>query len=250
MQKKTAWTNSKRWYDQLVGQEGHYYHQQVILPRLLEIIKRSKPKSLIDLACGQGVLARHLPPGMNYLGLDAAPNLISQAKQYSKDAGHQFAVHDVTQPYEAPEKFDFATILLALQNIEAPQAVIQNAADSLKKNGQLVIILNHPCFRVPRQSSWGVDEQKKCQFRRIDRYMSPLEVPIQMQPSKGEQSTTTWSFHYPLQFYFQWLNQAKLSVVGLEEWCSNKKSQGGHATMENRARDEIPLFLALVAKKD
>ncbi len=249
MEHKTSWARSKRWYDELVGQEGHYYHREVILPNLLKLIAENQPKSLIDLACGQGILSRHLAKQIDYLGMDVAANLIEQAREYAKNPKHQFIVQDITLPYQPPHLFDCATILLALQNVIDPAAVLKNASACLKPGGRLILVLNHPCFRIPRQSSWGIDEQKKCQYRRLDRYLSPMEVPIQMQPAKGEKSETTWSYHHPLQSYFQWLFAADCAIVRLEEWCSNKKSQGANATMENRARAEFPLFLALVAQK-
>jgi len=52
----TSWETSSGWYDKIVGQRGHYYHQQLILPgvlRLLEMQKASEPH-LLDLACGHG----------------------------------------------------------------------------------------------------------------------------------------------------------------------------------------------------
>jgi len=42
----------------------------------------------------------------------------------------------------------------------------------------LVIVLNHPCFRIPRQSGWGIDEKNKLQFRKVIKYMSPMEIPL------------------------------------------------------------------------
>ncbi len=249
MEPKTSWAKSKRWYDELVGQEGHYYHREVILPKLLPLIAEGSPKTLIDLACGQGILARHLDKKIHYLGLDVATNLIEQAREYAKNDKHQFVVHDITLPYQPAHLYDCATILLALQNVVDPAAVIRHASECLKPGGRLILVLNHPCFRIPRQSSWGIDEQKKCQYRRLDRYLSPLEIPIQMQPAKGEKSATTWSYHHPLQSFFQWLSAANCAIIRLEESCSNKKSHGAHATMENRARAEFPLFLTLMAQK-
>jgi hypothetical protein len=109
--------------------------------------------------------------------------------------------------------------------------------------------MNHPCFRIPRQSSWKVDDEQKIQYRRIDRYTSPMKIPIQAHPSKGQSSATTWSFHHPLASYSQWLNETGFVIELIEEWHSNKVSTGKAAKMENRSREEIPLFLAIKAKK-
>jgi hypothetical protein len=110
-------------------------------------------------------------------------------------------------------------------------------------------VLNHPCFRIPRQSSWGVDLEKKIQYRRIDRYFSSMKIPIQSHPSKGAQSSHTSSFHHSLSRYVQWLKQTGFVIETMDEWCSDKKSTGKHAKMEDTSRAEFPLFLAIVAKK-
>ncbi len=134
--------------------------------------------------------------------------------------------------------------------MEQGAAAIQTAARHLKKKGKLLMVLNHPCFRIPRQSEWGVDAQKKLQYRRINSYLSPQKIPIQTQPGKGEQSATTFSYHHPLSDYSLWLQQANFSIAHLEEWCSDKKSEGSQAKMEDRARKEIPLFLAIIATRE
>jgi hypothetical protein len=79
--------------------------------------------------------------------------------------------------------------------------------------------------------------------------LTPLKIPISTHPVKGEESATTWTFHFPLSAYFHWLNEAGLKVILLEEWASDKKSTGPKAKMENRARIEFPLFLTVIAQK-
>ena len=57
----TSWEKSGKWYKNIVGDEGHYYHQKIILPHTLRLLKLQKGDSLLDLACGQGVLERQIP---------------------------------------------------------------------------------------------------------------------------------------------------------------------------------------------
>ncbi len=248
----TSWESSSSWYDKIVGTKGHYYHQQVIIPGILKLLSSEKNTHphLLDLACGQGILARHLPKGMKYLGVDGSTSLIQLAKKYDSNLLHQFIVHDLCQPLSLPQKeFSCATCILALQNIANPASVFKTASTHLKENSLFIIVLNHPCFRIPRQSSWGIDEQKKLQYRRIERYMSELKIPIQTQPGKQEASSQTWSFHHPLSYFSAQLKQAGFVIDQLEEWCSDKKSVGKTATMENRSRQEFPLFMTIVARK-
>jgi ubiquinone/menaquinone biosynthesis C-methylase UbiE len=247
----TSWETSSSWYDKIVGPKGHYYHQQIIIPSVLRLLKMDKKTHphLLDLACGQGILSRHLPKGMKYLGIDASHSLIEAAKKYEPKSPHQFFVHDLSHPLDLHYKeFSQATCILAIQNLAHPLELIRTAFEHLRKTATFIIVLNHPCYRIPRQSSWGVDEQKKLQYRRVDRYMSPLKIPIQTQPSKQE-SEQTWSFHHPLSHYTSLLKQAGFVLDVIEEWCSDKKSTGKNAAMENRSRQEFPLFMTLVARK-
>lgn len=244
----TSWESVTEWYDKAVGKEGHYYHQNVILPNLLKLITLKKDDHFLDLACGQGILARQLPKKTAYTGVDLSRSLIEAAKKH--DPTRNFLVHDITAklPLE-PATFTHAAIVLALQNVAEPQGVFANASRLLRPGGTFFIVLNHPCFRIPRQSSWEIDEPKKLQYRRIDRYMSLLKIPIQMNPGRGEKSANTVSFHRPLSYYSRELHAANFTIDLIEEWCSDKVSTGKAAKMENRAREEIPLFLCIVAKK-
>lgn len=249
-EKDTSWETSALWYDKAVGEKGHYYHQQVVLPGVLRLLDLKRGHSLIDFACGQGILARQIPKEIPYLGIDASSSLIASAKKSSTQPLHKFLVHDLTRPLTLDKQsFTHATCILAIQNIEDPLVLLQTASELLKPDGLLVLVMNHPCFRIPRQSHWGIDEQKKLQYRRLDLYMSALKIPIQTHPSMQKGSPKTWSFHRPLSLYSAWLKQAGFLIHSLEEWCSDKKSTGAMASLENRSRKEFPLFLALAAQK-
>jgi ubiquinone/menaquinone biosynthesis C-methylase UbiE len=246
----TSWQAVGKWYDSTVGEAGHYYHKQIVIPGVLRLLELDENSRLLDLACGQGILGRQMPEKMPYTGLDIAPTLIKSAQQYDKAPAHKYQVWDVTQPFPlGKQQFTHAAIILALQNIEFPDQVLKHASQYLCEGGRLIIVLNHPCFRIPRQSSWGIDTANKMQFRQVNRYMSPMKIPLQAHPSQGQKSATTLSFHNPLSAYFQWLREAGFLVETTEEWISDKVSTGGASAMENRSRKEFPLFLTLLAKK-
>jgi len=246
----TSWEKSGKWYKNIVGDEGHYYHQKIILPHTLRLLKLQKGDSLLDLACGQGVLERQIPEEIDYVGVDLSTTLIDEARSKSKKVKHIFGVADVSKPLPIDKKdFSHATIILALQNIRKPFGVIKNAKDHLKIGGKLLIILNHPAFRIPKFSHWEVDQNKRIQYRRIDKYMKPIEIPISTNPGKGERSEETWSFHYPISAYSEMIFDNGMVIEKIEEWVSDKISTGGAADMENHARKEFPMFMAILVKK-
>src|SRR3990167_3785971 len=242
-----SWDSSEKWYTDCVGEKGHYYHQAIVLPAALRLLSLKKG-SLLDLGCGQGVLARHIPKETDYWGIDESKELIASAKKLTHRDRTEFLVGDVAKEIPLEKKdFDFACFILSLQNMEAPDLAIQTARKHLKKGGKLLIVLNHPFFRIPRQSSWGEDAPKKLRYRRIDSYMSAQKIPIQTNPGRGAKSSTTFTYHRPISAYTSFLVKAGFSIQAIEEWCSDKKSEGPKARMEDRARKEFPLFMAILA---
>lgn len=87
------------------------------------------------------------------------------------------------------------------------------------------------------------------QYRRVDGYLSPGQREIVMNPGEvasGKPPVTTTTYHRPVQTYVRTFAEAGLLIDALEEWPSLRLSQPGpRAAEENRARREIPMFLAL-----
>ncbi|MDR3623757.1 MAG: class I SAM-dependent methyltransferase [Chlamydiales bacterium] len=247
----TSWQEVSKWYDNTVGEDGHYYHKNIILPRLLKLmnLENIQNPTLLDIGCGQGVLARSLPSHATYVGVDAASALIQAAKRHNTSSLHTYFQFDATKPFNLKRQdFSHALVILALQNMEDPQGVFKNVKAHLQEKGSLIIIMNHPCFRIPRQSSWGIDNDNKLQYRRVNRYLTPLKIPLQANPSQGSSSKTTWSFHFPISYYTTLLKEEGFVISSIEEWASDKISVGKNAKMENRCREEFPLFLMLEAR--
>ena len=249
-----SWQKVAPWYSRITEHgQGHYYHQHVIIPKVLQLLelnsKSQEPNyKLLDLACGNGVLAGSLPSNVDYLGVDNAPSLINEAKRTDSNPNHKYLMADITESLDIPSGFTHASIILALQNIQNPAKLLQNTSQYIIKGGTLVIVINHPAFRIPRQSSWGIDEGRKIQYRRVDKYLSPMQIPINMNPS-DRNSEITMSYHYPLSDISKMIKDAGFVIDLIEEWTSDKESEGSAARMENRSRSEIPLFMAIRATK-
>lgn len=241
----TSWQKVSKWYKESVGLQGNYYHTHVVIPSTLRMLNMGPTSSLLDLACGQGVLERAVPKEISYLGIDASGDLVDFARSHAVGTYHRFLRLDATRPLPVKETFTHAAIVLSLQNVERWQNVITNAATLLGRNGVMVLVLNHPYFRIPRQTSWAIDEKSKMQYRRVNRYLLPFKIPINSEPSKGSRGAVTWSFHFSIQDLTRELKKNGFVIEVIEEWVSDKVSAGKAAKMENHARDEFPLFMAL-----
>ena len=243
--KTTSWQIISGWYDKTVGEKGSFYHENVIMPNAVRLMKLNGTELVVDLGCGQGILGRSINPKTKYLGIDLSNNLIGLSQKYDTNYNHKYLVADATKEIKTEEKYDWATMILSIQNFKSPFKAIQNAKNLLRKGGRILIVMNHPAFRVPKHSDWMENDGR--QYRVVDNYMSPLEIPIESSPFDNRDNKTTYSYHYPLSAYTEMLGDNGFVIEVIEEWVSPKKSEGSKAAMEDKARKEIPLFMAIVA---
>jgi ubiquinone/menaquinone biosynthesis C-methylase UbiE len=246
----TDWGDVAAWYDALVGESGSEFHREIVIPGTLRLLTATAGESVIDVACGQGVLCRVLQSrGIKATGVDAATELIKAARERGPEE-IQYYVGDARDlSFIGPAKFEAAACVLAIQNIDPVRPVFEGVARVLKPGGRFVMVMMHPCFRGAKETSWGWDEQKKVQYRRVDRYLIPRKTPIVTHPG-SDPGAYTWTFHRPLEVYVKALRQAGFAVDAMEEWTSHKTSTSGpRASAENTARKAIPMFLGLRAIK-
>ena len=243
---RTDWGGVAEWYDQLVGESGSEYHREVVLPGVVRLLGLKAGEKAIDIACGQGVLCRILKErGVEATGVDAAKELIAAARERGPET-IRYEVADARELEFLPsDYFAGATCVLAMQNIHPLQPVFEGVSRLLKPGGRFVMVMMHPAFRGPKETSWGWDEAGKVQYRRVDRYLQPRKTPIVAHPGKAP-GVYTWTFHKPIESYVKSLRNAGLLIDALEEWPSHKTSTSGpRAGAENTARKEIPMFMAI-----
>ena len=245
--KKTAWKGEVgQWYKKSVGVEGSYYHQRVIMPNALRLLDLKSEEKVLDFGCGQGILGRKV--ANEYVGIDLSKELIDEAKKLDKNQKHSYLIGDVCKELKIYGTFDKGAMILSLQNMKRPFGAIKNFSKLLKKGGELLLVLNHPAFRIPKHSDWEVKNNK--QFRTVGNYLSPLEIPIESSPFDKKNNQISYSYHYPLSAFSEMLFDNGFNIEKMEEWISDKKSEGGMAIIENKARAEFPLFLAILAVKN
>lgn len=249
-----GWDQVADWYDQLVGNEGSDYHQNLVLPATMELLGPLKKARVLDLCCGQGVLAPSLLKAgvAEILGVDASPRLIKAANErFASEAKVRWLVADACEPGAwADGSFDAVACLMAIHDVPDISGLCRNMAAALLRGGCMTAVMMHPCFRIPRQTHWGWDERKQQQFRRVDRYGIDLEIPIVTHPGKDDTKTTSF-YHRPLSTIITALGQAGLAITRCDELYSHRRSQAGgrRSEAEHRAAREFPMFLAIQAVK-
>ncbi|MFK7884936.1 MAG: class I SAM-dependent methyltransferase, partial [Phycisphaerales bacterium] len=253
---KQGWDPVAGWYDDLISNRGSDHHRNTILPGVERLLDAQPGASVLDVACGQGVLlerlAQHGDLG-SIVGVDISNALVEKARA---SLGERADVHvgDARALGELSlGQFDAAACVLALMNIDDIDEVLTGVSSTLKPGGRFVSVVLHPAFRSPQATAWGWTTDGRTgvpiQFRRVDRYMSERSSEIVMNPgeaSSGKVAITTMTYHRPIGSYVTAFANAGLTVDALEEWVSDRSSQAGpRANAENLSRAEIPMFLAI-----
>lgn len=243
--RNTSWDPVASWYTGWAGQGGSIYHRRVALPTVMRLADPQRGERLLDVGAGHGVLARPvLKTGADYTGVDFSPKLIEAAQKTNPRAA-RFLHGDARRLLELPEvepaSQDIVVFMLSIQDMDPLSEVLEQATRVLKEGGRLVIFMLHPAFRVPRGSGWGVDEQRKLRYRRVDHYLNELAVPMKAFAEAGNvgRRGTTWSFHRPLSAYFEGLFRGGLVVDAFEELAD---------PLEKKA-SLIPMFTAFRGRK-
>lgn len=249
----TSWDAIASWYDGWVGEEGSEHHRTLAVPAVMALLEARPGERILDIGAGQGVLAPYVAElGALYTGVDASPRLLRIARRRHGGLGRFLLADarklDMVKELSAGE-IDAAVFMLSIQDMDPLDAVLASAAWALKPGGRIVMLLTHPAFRVPRQSGWGWDEGRKLHYRRVDRYLTPLAVPMKKLPGNSERAATR-SFHRPLGAYVNGLAGAGLLVEHMPEIPAHRaNAPPRQIKAAEQARKEIPLFLGLRARK-
>ncbi len=133
-------------YHDLIDHKPHnaYYDR----PNTLKLLGEVEGKSILDAACGPGKYAEALTnKGAEVIGFDLSPKMVAFAQERNQNADG-FFVHDLTNPLDMleAERFDRVLCALALHYIEDWNPVVTEFHRVLKKEGEVVISIEHPFF--------------------------------------------------------------------------------------------------------
>jgi ubiquinone/menaquinone biosynthesis C-methylase UbiE len=245
----TSWNKVSGWYDELL-KDGDTYQSKVIAPNLLRVLDLKKGEQVYDLACGQGYFASiFAKSGAVVTASDLSKNLIEQAQKDIKGVNFYVSPAHKAQ-FLKDGVVDTIVCVLAIQNIQNVGEVLAECARVLKENGRMILVLNHPAFRVPQGSDWHFHDG--VQSRIVSTYLSESKVEIDMTPGERNphKKIKTYTFHRSLQYYMKAFAKSGFAITRLEEWISHKQSQSGPRQLaEDNARKEIPMFMCIEINK-
>lgn len=94
--------------------------------------------SVLDLGCGDGRLLDHVPrTGVEYLGIDASPGRIAEAR--ARRSGEYFLVADLYDPLPIrPAGWSLVCLFEVLEHLAEPPLVLSAAIDALQPGGRVI----------------------------------------------------------------------------------------------------------------
>ena len=146
-------------------QSRKYATNQAIINAILEL----KPKSVLDVGCGEGWLCRTLSVrGVQCTGIDGVTDLIAYAKE---KGGGEFILatyEDLVQGnVKLDNTFDLIVFNFSLFGETNTIEVLSLIKSNLQENGQILIQTIHPeneAIQKQSNSGWMTEDWKSCQL--------------------------------------------------------------------------------------
>lgn len=129
--------------------------------RAIEAVAGGRPLRILDAACGDGMLWRHLSTRHHYVGSDFSARPLARASRYHPA---EYFRADLNRLPFASESFDLVVTLQALQYLEHPERAVDEIHRVLGRGGHFLLsVPNDNSFKYRRQ---GVPAVQLCRFRR------------------------------------------------------------------------------------
>lgn len=148
--------NSAPWT--VAVREGRIDSRRLVTDQaIVEAVISRAPRSVLDLGCGEGWLARQLSAhGIAVVGVDAMPELISAAQAAGGGDFRVMSYADIAAG-RLERTFDLLASNFALLGKQSVEDLIRSAPRLLRERGSLVVQTLHPlvaCGELPYQDGW------------------------------------------------------------------------------------------------
>lgn len=247
-----AWEALAAWYDAKQGDDGDLWHRTLIDPAFLRVVGDVRGRRLLDLACGNGYLARRFARlGAEVAGVDASAPIIehARAREHAQPLGVTYHLGDTARLTMFDDAgMDIVACNMALMDIEDAAGTIREIGRVLRPGGRFVASLSHPCFDIAGASAWLIERMDFTTtiWRKISRYRECHAARVPWQAGE-ERVGETPAYHRPLSWYVRTLRAERLAVTAFEEPEPTPEFLAGSPSGPWIA--EIPLHCVIEATK-
>lgn len=110
---------------------------------------------VVDVGCGTGALLDYVSDGSRYLGLDAAPGMVTVALR--KHPGACFVTANMDRRINLGRRFDLAVCNFSFNYFQEPDTAMENLFRLLRPGGKLFLTLMKPKQVLMRSCSHRFD---------------------------------------------------------------------------------------------
>ena len=131
---KNFWDRNAGRYDRFMRKDREVYEKMYELIRPVV-----KDKTVLELATGTGLIARHIIKAAAHIeATDASVEMIAEAKRDNQSAKLHFSVQDMFRLPYADKSFDVVIVSNALHIVPQPEKVLAEIHRVLKDDGVLI----------------------------------------------------------------------------------------------------------------
>ena len=131
---KNFWDRNAGRYDRFMRKDREVYEKMYELIRPVV-----KDKTVLELATGTGLIARHIIKAAAHIeATDASVEMIAEAKRDNQSAKLHFSVQDMFRLPYADKSFDVVIVSNALHIVPQPEKALAEIHRVLKNDGMLI----------------------------------------------------------------------------------------------------------------
>ncbi len=231
-----------------MGESGDYFHKTQIDPAIYEIIGNPEGKTIYDIGCGNGYMAKYFAKkGATIFASDESHSLIEIARNKSSNIDIMYSVRDTTDfsGFE-DSQFDSVVMNMVIHYIKDLNALCKGIASVLKPNGVFAYSTNHFFRPMYPLSEWmtGAVGKKETLFIKTTGYLKQAKRTV---VSGWDNKTKLTMYNHPLNELVNTMASYGLYTHRIIE--PESKGFANDYSKKLQKSHHIPTFIIIGAKK-
>ena len=246
---KSLWDAAAPTWVSIFGEGGDYHHKYKILPEVYRLLDAQKNETILDVACGEGNVARHVAKqGAKVTGFDIS-KLVDFAieREEQEKLGIRYLKLNATEMTNTFDEASFEKVVcnMALMDIEDYKTTLQQISAVLKENGIFVFSILHPAFSWPACTTLRIPGDTQ---RNEDRIRVVIDYFDERPAITHDDIGTIW-FTRPISAYLNELVKNNLMLQVMSEPKASEELVQKFPRKAYRDDDIKPDFLIVKAMK-